>query len=36
MISRAIVFESATSLPTLSPIQTSAHCADAVRRGSIT
>src|SRR4051812_44388875 len=36
MISRAMVFDSATSLPTLRPIQTSAHCAEVVRRGSIT
>ena len=36
MISRAIPFESATSLPTLSPSQVSAHSADVVRRGSIT
>ncbi len=28
MISRAIVFESATSEPTSSPSQRSAHCAD--------
>ena len=35
MISRAIAFESAMSLPTFSPSQTSAHWADAVRRGSI-
>src|SRR3954466_1957278 len=36
MISRAIVFESAMSLPTLRPIHTSAHCAELVRRGSMT
>src|SRR3954470_9237796 len=36
MISRAIVFERATSLPTLRPIHTSAHCAELVRRGSMT
>jgi hypothetical protein len=36
MISRAIVFESATSEPTSSPSQVSAHFADEVRRGSIT
>ena len=35
MISRAIVFESATSEPTSSPSQRSAHCADVVRLGSI-
>ncbi len=35
MISRAIVFERATSEPTSSPSQRSAHCADVVRRGSI-
>ena len=36
MISRAIPFDSAMSLPTLSPSQVSAHSADVVRRGSIT
>ena len=36
MISRAIALASAMSLPTLSPSHTSAHWADAVRRGSIT
>src|SRR3954468_22262104 len=36
MISRAMVLDSATSEPTLSPSHTSAHCADVVRRGSIT
>ena len=35
MISRAIAFASATSLPTLRPSHVSAHCADVVRRGSI-
>ena len=36
MISRAIVFESAMSEPTSRPSQRSAHCAEAVRRGSTT
>ena len=36
MITRAIAFESAMSLPTLSPSQTSAHAAVLVRRGSMT
>ena len=36
MISRAIVFERAMSLPTWLPSQTSAQAADSVRRGSIT
>src|SRR5205085_1747789 len=36
MISRAIVFESATSVPTSIPSQRSAHCAEVVRRGSTT
>ena len=35
-ISRAIVFESAMSLPTFNPSHTSAHSADVVRRGSTT
>ena len=34
MISRAIVWASAMSVPTSSPSQPSAHCADEVRRGS--
>jgi hypothetical protein len=34
MISRAIAFASAMSLPTSSPSQRSAHSADEVRRGS--
>ena len=34
MISRAMPFASATSLPTLSPSHVSAHCALVVRRGS--
>ena len=36
MISRAIVFDRAMSVPTSSPIQVSAHCAEPVRRGSRT
>ena len=36
MISRAIVFESAMSVPTSIPNQPSAHCAEPVRRGSTT
>ena len=36
MISRAIVFERATSEPTSRPSQRSAHCAEDVRRGSTT
>ena len=36
MISRAIVFDSAMSLPTSSPSQVSAQRADPVRRGSTT
>ena len=36
MISRAIAFERAMSEPTSSPSQRSAHCAELVRRGSIT
>ena len=36
MISRAIVFESAMSLPTSSPSHVSAHCAEPVLRGSTT
>ncbi len=36
MISRAIALESAMSDPTLSPSHSSAHWADAVRRGSTT
>ena len=35
MISRAMVFESAMSVPTSRPAHTSAHCAETVRRGSI-
>ena len=35
MISRAIVFDSAMSVPTSSPAHTSAHWAELVRRGSI-
>ena len=35
MISRAMVFDSAMSVPTSRPAQTSAHWADEVRRGSI-
>ena len=35
MISRAIPFASATSLPTLRPSHASAHCAVVVRRGSM-
>ena len=34
MISRAIVWASAMSVPTSSPSQPSAHLADDVRRGS--
>ena len=34
MISRAIVFESAMSVPTSMPSHRSAHSADSVRRGS--
>ena len=36
MISRAIVFESAMSVPTSIPSQRSAKAADSVRRGSTT
>ena len=36
MISRADAFASAMSVPTSSPSHRSAHCADAVRRGSTT
>jgi hypothetical protein len=36
MISRAIVFESAMSVPTSMPSQASAQLADSVRRGSTT
>ncbi len=36
MISRAIVFESAMSVPTSMPSQRSPHSADSVRRGSTT
>ena len=36
MISRAIAFASGMSVPTSSPSQRSAHCAEAVRRGSTT
>ena len=36
MISRAIVFESAMSVPTSSPSHRSPHSADSVRRGSTT
>jgi hypothetical protein len=36
MISRAIVLESAMSVPTSMPSQPSAHCAELVRRGSTT
>ena len=36
MISRAVALASATSVPTSSPSQVSAHLADAVRRGSTT
>ncbi len=35
MISRAIVFDSAMSVPTSRPAHTSAHWADEVRRGSM-
>src|SRR5437868_2163246 len=36
MISRPIAFASGMSVPTSIPSQRSAHCADAVRRGSTT
>ncbi len=36
MISRAIVFDSAMSVPTSMPNQPSAHWAEPVRRGSTT